>query len=84
MIKALVFDAYGTLFDVHSVMARCEEVFPGHGSDLTAFGARSNSNTLGCGPSWASMRISGRSPRTALCLPVIPLVSPHHKIRSII
>jgi 2-haloacid dehalogenase len=36
MIKALVFDAYGTLFDVHSVLRRCEEVFPGHGSDLTA------------------------------------------------
>jgi 2-haloacid dehalogenase len=35
MIKALVFDAYGTLFDVRSVLRRCEEVFPGHGSDLT-------------------------------------------------
>ena len=36
MVKALVFDAYGTLFDVRSVLGRCEEVFPGHGSDLTA------------------------------------------------
>jgi 2-haloacid dehalogenase len=36
MVKALVFDAYGTLFDVHSVLGRCEEVFPGHGSDLTS------------------------------------------------
>ncbi len=35
MIKTLVFDAYGTLFDVRSVLGRCEEVFPGHGSDLT-------------------------------------------------
>jgi 2-haloacid dehalogenase len=35
MVKALVFDAYGTLFDVHSVLSRCDEVFPGHGSDLT-------------------------------------------------
>jgi 2-haloacid dehalogenase len=35
VLKALVFDAYGTLFDVHSVLGRCEEVFPGHGSDLT-------------------------------------------------
>ncbi len=35
MIKALVFDAYGTLFDVRSVLTRCEEKFPGHGSDLT-------------------------------------------------
>jgi len=35
MVKALVFDAYGTLFDVRSVLSRCEEVFPGHGSNLT-------------------------------------------------
>ena len=35
MTKAIVFDAYGTLFDVRSVLGRCEEMFPGHGSDLT-------------------------------------------------
>ena len=35
MVKALVFDAYGTLFDVRSVVSRCEEVFPGHGSHVT-------------------------------------------------
>jgi 2-haloacid dehalogenase len=35
MVQALVFDAYGTLFDVRSVLSRCEEVFPGHGSELT-------------------------------------------------
>ena len=35
MLKALVFDAYGTIFDVRSVLSRCEEVFPGHGTDLT-------------------------------------------------
>jgi 2-haloacid dehalogenase len=33
--KAFVFDAYGTLFDVRSVLARCEEVFPGYGDALT-------------------------------------------------
>jgi 2-haloacid dehalogenase len=33
--KAYVFDAYGTLFDVHSVQDRCEEQFPGHGAKLT-------------------------------------------------
>jgi 2-haloacid dehalogenase len=33
--KAYVFDAYGTLFDVYSVLARCEELFPGHGAQLT-------------------------------------------------
>jgi 2-haloacid dehalogenase len=36
MVKALVFDAYGTLFDVRSVLSRCEEVFPGHSSNLTS------------------------------------------------
>jgi len=32
---ALVFDAYGTLFDVHSVMRRCEEFWPGKGAALS-------------------------------------------------
>jgi 2-haloacid dehalogenase len=36
MVKALVFDAYGTLFDVRSVLNRCEEIFPGHGSSVTS------------------------------------------------
>ena len=26
-LQALVFDAYGTLFDVHSVIAECERLF---------------------------------------------------------
>ncbi len=34
-IKALVFDAYGTLFDVHSVIALCDELFPGQGAQLS-------------------------------------------------
>ncbi len=34
-IKALVFDAYGTLFDVHSVIALGEQLFPGKGSALS-------------------------------------------------
>jgi 2-haloacid dehalogenase len=33
-IEAFVFDAYGTLFDVYSVTALCEEMFPGHGHTL--------------------------------------------------
>ena len=33
---ALVFDAYGTLFDVHSVMRRCEACWPGKGAALSA------------------------------------------------
>src|SRR2546428_11294241 len=33
-VKALAFDAYGTLFDVFSVTALCEQLFPGKGSQL--------------------------------------------------
>src|SRR5499426_1642989 len=33
-IKALAFDAYGTLFDVFSVTALCEQLFPGKGTQL--------------------------------------------------
>jgi 2-haloacid dehalogenase len=32
---AVVFDAYGTLFDVHSVIARCDALFPGQGNRLS-------------------------------------------------
>jgi 2-haloacid dehalogenase len=35
MIKALVFDAYGTVFDVHSVAALAERMFPGKGQALS-------------------------------------------------
>lgn len=34
-LQALVFDAYGTLFDVHSVIARCEQYWPGKGTALS-------------------------------------------------
>jgi len=34
-IAALVFDAYGTLFDVHSVAALAEELAPGRGAGLS-------------------------------------------------
>ena len=33
-IEAFAFDAYGTLFDVFSVTALCEELFPGNGDEL--------------------------------------------------
>ena len=33
-IQALAFDAYGTLFDVFSVTALCEQLFPGKGNQL--------------------------------------------------
>ena len=35
-IRAVVFDAYGTLFDVHSVAAKAEELFPGQGTAISA------------------------------------------------
>ena len=34
-IKALMFDAYGTLYDVHSVQAKTEELCPGKGDLIT-------------------------------------------------
>jgi 2-haloacid dehalogenase len=34
-LQALVFDAYGTLFDVHSVARRCESFWPGKGAVLS-------------------------------------------------
>ena len=34
-LRALVFDAYGTLFDVHSVIALCEQLWPGKGAALS-------------------------------------------------
>ena len=33
-IKAVVFDAYGTLFDVYSIQALAEELYPSHGVDI--------------------------------------------------
>jgi len=34
-LDAFVFDAYGTLFDVHSVQRRCEDWWPGKGAALS-------------------------------------------------
>jgi len=33
--QAVVFDAYGTLFDVHSLIACCNRKFPGQGAELS-------------------------------------------------
>jgi 2-haloacid dehalogenase len=33
--EAFVFDAYGTLYDVHSVLTRCESCWPGKGAQLS-------------------------------------------------
>jgi 2-haloacid dehalogenase len=34
-IKAIVFDAYGTLFDVHSIIQKADEFFPGQGKMIS-------------------------------------------------
>ena len=34
-INGVVFDLYGTLFDVHSMVARCDASFPGRGHELS-------------------------------------------------
>ena len=34
-IKAIAFDLYGTLFDVHSVIDQCEQHFPGRGREIS-------------------------------------------------
>ena len=35
MIEAVVFDAYGTLFDVQGVSAQCETLWPGRGAAVS-------------------------------------------------
>jgi 2-haloacid dehalogenase len=35
MIKAVVFDAYGTLFDVYSISALAEHLYPGQGASIS-------------------------------------------------
>ena len=34
MIKVVVFDAYGTLFDVYSIGALADSLYPGHGAAI--------------------------------------------------
>ena len=36
MIKAIVFDAYGTLFDVYSISALAERLYPTQGAAISA------------------------------------------------
>jgi 2-haloacid dehalogenase len=36
MIRAIAFDAYGTIFDVHSVGVLADRLFPGRGAELAA------------------------------------------------
>jgi 2-haloacid dehalogenase len=34
--QAIVFDLYGTLFDVHSIVTECNKLFPGRGAAISA------------------------------------------------
>lgn len=34
-ISGVLFDLYGTLFDVHSVVERCDQLFPGRGIEIS-------------------------------------------------
>ncbi|WCK56268.1 haloacid dehalogenase type II [Aneurinibacillus sp. Ricciae_BoGa-3] len=34
-VKTIIFDVYGTLFDVHSVIQKCEELYPGRGQQIS-------------------------------------------------
>ncbi len=64
-IEAFAFDAYGTLFDVFSVTALCEDLFPGAGQGLAQlWRAKQLQYSLLRSPSWAAIRTSGPLLRT--------------------
>ena len=58
-IRACVFDAYGTLFDVNSPVQKLATEIGDKAADLAGCGGRSNWNTPGSAASWGCMRISG-------------------------
>ena len=45
--KAIVFDAYGTLFDVNSAAEKCKDKIGSNGKHLQIFGELLNLNILG-------------------------------------
>ena len=47
-IRACVFDAYGTLFDVHAAVGRLRSQIGPRADELSGSGAPSSWNTLGC------------------------------------
>jgi hypothetical protein len=46
-VRAVLFDAYGTLFDVYSIGVAAERRFPASASGSPSSGATSRSNTPG-------------------------------------
>lgn len=67
-IRAVVFDAYGTLFDVYSVAARAEQLFPGKGEALSVLWRDRQIDYTRirslAGPSGEHYKRSGTSPST--------------------
>ena len=63
-IEARAFDAYGTLFDVRSVTALCDELFPGNGDALAQVWRAKQLQYSLLRSLMGVTRISGRSPRT--------------------
>ena len=76
-IKACVFDAYGTLFDV-AAAARIAAAEPEHAKlaaiwpQLAEIWRTSSFNTLGCVPLQGITRIFGKSPKMDWILPWTP------------
>ena len=58
-VKALAFDAYGTLFDVFSVTALCEHLFPGKGNQLAQIWRAKQLQYSFCAPPWGAIATSG-------------------------
>jgi 2-haloacid dehalogenase len=56
--RAVVFDAYGTLFDVHSAVLRDGHGITGDLRALSELCRQRQLNTLGCDRSWSDTRIS--------------------------
>ena len=65
-LSVVTFDAYGTLFDVFSVMRSARSCFPAAQPRSRSSGASSSSNTRSCAASWLGQRLSWRVTEDAL------------------
>jgi len=62
-VRALVFDAYGTLFDPFAVRIRAEELFPGNGTALSQLWRAKQLEYSWLRTLMGATKISGKSPR---------------------
>ena len=67
MIRLVVFDAYGTLFDVYAIAKLAEQLFPGNGSALSVL--------------WRDKQIE-YSRLVSLSDPINPMGSRHYQDRK--